>query len=180
MYETRSFPPGEIVFLIRRAPVGCEAWREVLIYLVPALRRERGQRGEVRNGIYAAVQEIDGLTGADGFSGCLQKNVVVSLARMITRYAKGKEGRHHDPHLSHRRMAIAPPGQNKLTSAHGQHLRTMPVWHQMRRNPTPRSILMEIILPQSSLWVSMGHQQVVDLFLAQLSKFRLVRFNLLG
>lgn len=44
MYETRSFPPGEIVFLIRRAPVGCEAWREVLIYLVPALRRERGQK----------------------------------------------------------------------------------------------------------------------------------------
>lgn len=38
---------------------------------------------------------------------------------------------------------------------------------------------MEIILPQSPLWVPMGHQHVIYLILAQIPKFRFVRFNLL-
>lgn len=106
------------------------------------------------------VQKIDELTGTGGFSGCSQKNVVISLARPYQsdqKIRKGKEGRHHDPHLSHRRNSFLSPGQHKLTSARGQHLRTMPLWHQVLRNPTSRSILMEIILPQSPLWVPMGH-----------------------
>lgn len=39
---------------------------------------------------------------------------------------------------------------------------------------------MEIILPQSSLWVPIGHQHIIYLLLAQLSELRLVRFNILG
>ena len=98
---------------------------------------------------------------------------------MIKSYVRGKERRPHDPQLSHCRNSFIPPGQNKLTSAHGQNPRTMPLWHHLRRNPAPRRILMEIILPQSPLWVPMGHQDVIYLNLAQLPKFRLLRFNLL-
>lgn len=127
--------------------------------MFPCLRGRGGKEASLE--MVYTVQKIDGLTSTGEFSGCLQKNVDVSRARPYEsdqkKYARGKEGRHRDPHLSHCRNAFPPPGQHKLTSAHGQHLRTMPLWHQVHRNPTPRSILMEIILPQSPLWIPMGH-----------------------